>query len=611
LSSLLKASLPQAGEDPQEEANSLMMFGPHQKGPPENNPIQVEESKKRPLSDQDSENRCHKKSSYLTIENHNPQDKIGERVGSEQNDGKQSCNETTSNFFDKDDSSLAALPDGSLLADPKKDAIDVAPKSGLDPVLVCLANNYSRSYFITQKKSAYQQELRLLEPNSERANLLDALILLLDQAHTYQAQILKHLEAQAEKKTSQALKNSYFLHGMMEINESPNKVERLIEEIEKDYQGLIRAQNAGNKIERVIRIFNDQGAAIPESLLLARQAIQESLAHYRALIQLKLDSAKLIRLPFNKIDPTIQADIEAQAAIEASDINIIRTTTLAKKKFFFAIDELYKIFAEQNPHLFIPELDRDLCNMVEKAQQEAQRERPRQEVINLLLDAAEFTQRSRDALFNVKASYRTDRAKYLTAAADSLFIGAEEAQCKEPKKEVITNCRKASGLYQQAVIELDNLNNPYRVYRARHLARRSNSLVMIIKEDSRLSPRQEVRKKFIKSYKAYKQVLIALDNLNDRYRIDRVNYLIHVANALFVIAEETSKGKMSSDKMMSSIRIAKICNEALTALGNPDLADALLTASKQLNKFRSLQKESITPIRSQEQLGREKIVDGR
>jgi hypothetical protein len=422
LSSLLKASLPQvaqAGENPQEEAGPMMMLDPHQKGPPD------------------------------TIHSNSNQGEIGKRVGSEQNDDKQSCNETTSNFFAEDDSSRAALSDGSLLADPKKDAMDVTPKSGLDPVLVCLDNNYSRSYFITQKKSAYEQELLSLNEGSERANLLNALILLLDQAHTYQAQMLKHLEAQAEKKISQALKNSYFLHGMMEINKGPNKVELLIEEIEKDYQELMRSQKTSEEIENKITalISETPPAPIPPLLINAQQVIRESLDHYRALIPLKLDSANLIQLPFEK-----KIDEATQAAIEASRINIIKTAALAQQRYLLAKNNFYKTTfpwsAMTNPSIPANDLNSAAISL-HNVFDEAQRDQPRQEVMDYFLRSAELFQQAVAALGDQNDPNRVNRATSLSNAGGSLFKAALEAKRLAPRQNVIDRYLESAEFYQK------------------------------------------------------------------------------------------------------------------------------------------------------------------
>jgi hypothetical protein len=135
---------------------------------------------------------------------------------------------------------------------------------------------YSRADEIAKKKSRYQEELRSLPPESDRAKLLTQLTPLLDQAMEYQRQIVSRIldgTKNSNATQSQGLKTSLALEKMVNVNDRPSKIERLIEEIKKDHQGLAEAQEIDSVIGAKIATLEEeeehleaQGKAVSMSL---------------------------------------------------------------------------------------------------------------------------------------------------------------------------------------------------------------------------------------------------------------------------------------------------------------------------------------------------------
>jgi hypothetical protein len=104
-----------------------------------------------------------------------------------------------------------------------------------------------------------------------------------------------------------------------------------------------------------------------------------------------------------------------------------------------------------------------------RAAEEAQREQPREEIIDHFLRSAAFHQQAVAALDNINDPERSDRARYLDDAGTALYYAAEEAGREQPRKKALDRLLEAAVLHQQAVAALNNTNDPNRIKRAERL----------------------------------------------------------------------------------------------------------------------------------------------
>jgi hypothetical protein len=153
---------------------------------------------------------------------------------------------------------------------------DAGKEFPLHNVTDVFANYYSRTDEIAKKKSSYEQELALPNLHPDRANLIkDHLLPLLDKAMAYQIKMVKRLldqKKEVRKSKSFQLEISRLI---FKINDRPNKLERLVDEIEKDHQGLALAQEKDVEISAKIAAL-PAGQVVPEILNETRNTIQRS-----------------------------------------------------------------------------------------------------------------------------------------------------------------------------------------------------------------------------------------------------------------------------------------------------------------------------------------------
>ena len=199
------------------------------------------------------------------------------------------------------------------LADPEKlqykPTGEVRTSKGLDVVF----QKYNRANpgdAIDKKKSAYQEELTDLnqsDPSSKRAILLSKLLPLCEQARDYQYKIVGHLLKEKEKReekkgevsnkvTSLAVTT---LENVIQLNDAPNAVERLITQIEKDDKAHCRSQKLSAEIQ--LKIAAEIAAGDPSiKLLEAQELINNSVTRYKELIDARIASAKSLKPPYEK-----------------------------------------------------------------------------------------------------------------------------------------------------------------------------------------------------------------------------------------------------------------------------------------------------------------------
>jgi len=246
---------------------------------------------------------------------------------------------------------------------------------------------------------------------------------------------------------------------MMDINEHPNKIERLITEIEKDHEALTLSQKMLSDIENLIQAFeNEQEYREDRDQLLlllneAEESIKDSIKLYNQLIQLKIDSTSLIELPYE--DDSNQENLNATTA---SNISTIRTAALAQKCYISARNKMYHIHSSYLPYYQIIAIHNS-NQAIDHLNIETQKEHPRQEIIDWLLKSAELFYQSATSLDNTQDPSREKRSEYLGNQGFYLNRAFLEYSKDEPKETVIKKYLAEANRYQEKLNNLDSGNS--------------------------------------------------------------------------------------------------------------------------------------------------------
>jgi hypothetical protein len=135
---------------------------------------------------------------------------------------------------------------------------------------------------------------------------------------------------------------------------------------------------------------------------------------------------------------------------------------------------------------------------------------PRQEIIDRFLEAAQLHQQAAAALDNTDDPNRVKRALYLHNAGKSCVRAAQEAQKEKPRQEIIARFLEAAPLYQQAAAALDKMDNPNSVKRAHYLGYAGTCLVSAAKEAQEENPDQTKISNLLRRAKELKEHAAAL-----------------------------------------------------------------------------------------------------
>ena len=88
------------------------------------------------------------------------------------------------------------------------------------------------------------------------------------------------------------------LENVIQLNDAPNAVERLITQIEKDEEALCRSQELSAEIR--LKIAAEIAAPPSNKLLEAKELINSSVTRYNELIDARIASAKSLKPPYEK-----------------------------------------------------------------------------------------------------------------------------------------------------------------------------------------------------------------------------------------------------------------------------------------------------------------------
>ncbi len=287
--------------------------------------------------------------------------------------------------------------------------------------------HYNRANDIAKKRDAYQQELkeeaqRSSSSDSEnRTFTLSHLIAVLEKASSYQNAMLKKLynHEPSTKPNIAMLQESHRLKNAIEINEFPNKIEAISDQIEQDYFLLDKIQIQLNALQQYQDKLTANGRNIPPALSKARKALDQAKAHQKELIKARSAYAQSLLPPFQEIDQPTQTRIDEHLS------SCTREREFVRKKMQSIGAMLYddQRLAQQ---LYIQYTAR----LNDQASREAQRPQPRQQIIDLLTRSAE--------LFKQAAQENNpEKAEALSDAALAFRDATQEAQRPQPRQQVI------------------------------------------------------------------------------------------------------------------------------------------------------------------------------
>ncbi|MCX6957141.1 MAG: hypothetical protein NT164_01170 [Verrucomicrobiae bacterium] len=261
----------------------------------------------------------------------------------------------------------------------------------LQPLSV-VTKHYNRAEDIDKRKAAYEQELREEQiknpsPESEhRIFALGHLISVLEKASAYQNEMVRHLNAsESPDARITASQDSYRLKTFSKINESPNQLERIADQIEIDSQNLLSYQATLNIIQAHILALPTPGGFEADCLNSMKSHGEDAIAHQRNLITAKEAYATALPPPYEPRDEATQAGIN-QRALEALDCR--REAILVRQNNGF----IHATYPTQNLRVALyGQHEVEARQQVEKENQRAQ---PRQQVIDWFTQSADLYQQA-------------------------------------------------------------------------------------------------------------------------------------------------------------------------------------------------------------------------
>ncbi|MCX6957850.1 MAG: hypothetical protein NT164_04870 [Verrucomicrobiae bacterium] len=187
--------------------------------------------------------------------------------------------------------------------------------------------HYNRAEDIDKRKAACQQELReeqIKNPSPESAHrifALERLIAVLEKASAYQNDMVRHLnDSESPDPKIALLKSPYRLKTLLKINESPNQLERIADQIEIDSQNLLSYQATLNIIQAHIValptpafLAADPNRRVRRTLNSMKSHGEDVITHLKELITAKEAYATALPPPYEPRDEATQAGINQRA----------------------------------------------------------------------------------------------------------------------------------------------------------------------------------------------------------------------------------------------------------------------------------------------------------
>jgi len=428
--------------------------------------------------------------------------------------------------------------------------------------------HYNRAGDISKRIEAYQQELsekQAKNPSSERDNrifVLEHLIPVLNKARDYQNAMITKLAEQVPSSDSRIalLEDSYRLSSNSRINESPNKIEMIADQIEREHHALTSIQIFANVVQQRIDDIMRVGEAIPQYLGVAREELNEAKTHQQGVIEATSDYAQCLKPPF-------QIDKATQARMGEHLRNCRDKKDIAEKKTIWAssrISQYQDIVREIS-------IQRNAL-AVEQREREEGRPQPRQPVIDLLTRSVEVYQQA-------AAENNSSKAARLSDAGNALYSAALEAQRLQPREQVIAFLTRSAELRQQGAAE----NNPLKANLLRLVG---EALSWAASEAQQLQPREQLIDLLTRSA-ALRQQAAAENDLT------RASYLHSAAAALDKAAQEAERLQPRQQVIDLLTRSAELFKKA-AAENIPFLARCLNTEGNALYR-EALEAQQLQP----------------
>ena len=463
------------------------------------------------------------------------------------------------------------IQEQNLALNHSLEASDKKTKTNTVPPIEFI-NAYNRAYrddVIDKKKKAYQAELEsaktkpALPKSKKRIESLKYLISILEQAAKYQNEMVLHLQKETSPKIKAFLhKNSKEIEqptekqkldllrnreafirmvaivGSFNINSSPNKIERIVEQVEEDYKALTDYQNRLAKKKAALPRENDAPAPNQDSInRLANQVnYLNNAINYRCdFIKFTKIYATLLPLPFKEINP------ETQASLARNKWDCVRTKAFSQSADLYQQVLAAEDAAQHQKAIYLNNAGISLFRVAI----EAQKPQPQKRAIDLYAKSADLYQQAVTA----EGAGQPQKARHLKNKGTSLFRVAIEAQKPQPQNQVIAWYTRSAGLHQQAVTAEDE----GKLQKAICLKNAGISLFGAAEEAQKPQPQEQVIDWYIQAADLHKQAVEA----KDAGQTKKAFYLNDAGISFFSAAEEAQKTQPQDQVINAHLREAE------------------------------------------------------
>ena len=467
----------------------------------------------------------------------------------------------------------------------KKPALNHAPS-------IEFSNSYNRADEINKKKDAYQAELESAKANpapsesTERIESLTRLISILEKAAKYQNAMVLHLQKEPSPATKaflssrEAFGNVVAIENSIKINSRPNKIERIVEEVEEDYKALTDYQS--RLAEKQAALQSENGAPAPNQDRINQLEVQvdhlnNAITHRRRLLELRENSATLLPFPFEEINAKTKADLARN-----------KWDCVSEKALSQAAD-LYQqaVTAEGAGQLRKARHLKNAGNSLFKLAEEAQKPEPQERVIDLYIQAKDLYQQAVTA----EGAGQPQKAHYLKNAGYIFFKLAEEAQKPQPQELVMAWYTQSAELHQQAVTAED-AGQPQK---ANYLANAGISLFKLAEETQKSQPQGRVIAWYTQATNLYQQAVAA----EDAGQPQKAIYLNNTGNSLFRAAQEAQKPHPQERAITLCAQSAELHQQAVAAEDAAQHQKAIYLTNAGISLFRAAKEAQTTQPREQ------------
>ncbi|MDH4469716.1 MAG: hypothetical protein QE493_01940, partial [Verrucomicrobiae bacterium] len=504
------------------------------------------------------------------------------------------------------------------LADPEKlqykPTGEVRTSKGLDVVF----QKYNRANpgdAIDKKKSAYQEELTDLnqsDPSSKRAILLSKLLPLCEQARDYQYKIVGHLLKEKEKReekkgevsnkvTSLAVTT---LENVIQLNDAPNAVERLITQIEKDDKARFQSQELSAEIQQKIAAEIEADNDPSDELLEVQELINNSVAGYNELIDARIASAKSLKPPYEKEGTQESEHVGTETSGTSEEKkNLYLCEFRARKDYYSAQSILHEEReAVDDNDDSDDDSDENEYNHWEDAVNACNNAinfitNPNIKGIEKVATAYFQAVHCYEEAATAQASGKDKEALYLNNAGEAYYNLAEEQAKDSPSQAVLESYTKAADYYKNAATaQADG-----KVKEAMYLNSAGRAYYNLAEEQAKDSPSQAAMKSITQAANYHEKAAQATASGKDKEAL----YLKYTGNAYYNLGGEQDEYNPKLAVVESLTQAVDYYKKAATAQADGKEKEAMYlnsagNASRDLNKENNKGKPNKETVRSLE-----------